>query len=148
MEWPRAVERVTEQEIDDRIAIRELLLRYARGVDARDLALVASCFTPDAGYRGALACGTIGDALAALPGAMGRYAATRHLITGQVIELDGDVARSNAECTAQHWLPNGDCRTVGVRYRDDLVRGPEGWRITRREVEELWTRGRAAVGDG
>jgi ketosteroid isomerase-like protein len=136
---------VTEQEIDDRIAIRELVLRYARAVDARDLGLVASCFTPDAGYRGALARGTIGDALAALPAALERYAATRHLITGQVIELDGDVARSEADCTAQHWLADGACRTVGVRYRDELARGPEGWRITRREVDALWMRGEAVA---
>ena len=67
---------MTADEIDDRTAIREVLLRYARGVDARDLALVASCFTPDAAYRGALASGTIADALAALP--HGHAALRRH----------------------------------------------------------------------
>jgi len=127
-------------EIDDRTAIRELLLRYARGVDARDASLVASCFTSDAAYRGALASGTITDALAALADAMGRYEATRHAITAQEVEVDGDSARSHADCTAQHWLPDGSSRTVGVRYHDELARGPEGWRITRREVERLWTR--------
>jgi ketosteroid isomerase-like protein len=131
---------VTSQEIDDRVAIREVLLRYARGVDARDLALVASCFTPDAAYHGALASGTIADALASLPDRMRRYTGTRHAITGQSIEVDGDSARSSADCTAQHWLPGGGCRTVGVRYRDELVRGPDGWRIVRREVDTLWTR--------
>lgn len=132
---------MTAEEIDDRIAIRELLLRYARGVDARDLPLVASCFTPDAPYRGALASGTIADALAALLTAMRRYTATRHAITGHSLELDGDTAQSSADCTAQHWLPDGACRTVGVRYRDELRRGPDGWRIARRDVETLWTRG-------
>jgi ketosteroid isomerase-like protein len=139
---------VTEQEIDDRVSIRELLLRYVRAVDARDLGLVASCFTPDAGYRGALAAGTIADALAALPAAMARYTATRHTITGQSVEIDGDTAHSSADCTAQHWLPDGGCRTVGVRYRDDLVRGADGWRITRRDVEHLWTRGEEEADDG
>jgi ketosteroid isomerase-like protein len=138
---------VTPEEIEDRIAIRELLLRYARGVDARDLALVASCFTPDAAYRGALAVGTIADALAALPAAIGRYRATRHAITAQTLTIEGDTAHSSADCTAQHWLPDGGCRTVGVRYRDDLQRGADGWRITRRDVETLWTRG-PEDGDG
>lgn len=139
---------MTEQEIDDRVSIRELLLRYVRAVDARDLGLVASCFTPDAGYRGALAAGTIADALAALPAAMARYTATRHTITGQSVEIDADTAHSSADCTAQHWLPDGGCRTVGVRYRDDLVRGADGWRITRRDVEHLWTRGEEEADDG
>lgn len=128
-------------EIDDRTAIRELLLRYARGVDARDPGLVASCFTTDAAYRGTLATGTIADALAALGDAMRRYEATRHAITAQEVEVDGDSAQSHADCTAQHWLPDSSSRTVGVRYHDELARGPEGWRITRREVERLWTRG-------
>ena len=132
---------MTEQEHDDRVCIRELLLRYARGVDARDLDLVASCFTPDAAYRGALATGTISDALVALPAAMRRYTATRHAITGHSVVVDGDTATSSADCTAQHWLPDGGCRAVGVRYHDDLLRGADGWRITRREVEHLWTRG-------
>ena len=139
---------MTDQEIDDRVSIRELLLRYARGVDARDLGLVASCFTPDAAYRGALATGTVTDALAALPAAMGRYTATRHAIAGHSVEIDGDTATSSADCTAQHWLPGGGCHTVAVRYRDDLVRGADGWRITRREVEHLWTRGAEKGTDG
>jgi hypothetical protein len=130
---------MSDPEVDDRVAIRELLLRYARGVDARDLALVRSCFVPGAAYRGALATGTIGDALDALPAAMARYTATRHSITAQSWEIDGDTARSSTDCTAQHWLPEGGCRTVSVRYHDELVRGPGGWRITRRDVEQLRT---------
>ena len=130
---------MTDAEVDDRVAIRELLLRYARGVDARDLALVRSCFVPGAAYRGALATGTIADALEALPAAMSRYTATRHSITAHSLEIDGDTARSSADCTAQHWLPDGACRTVNVRYHDELVRGPGGWRISRRDVEQLRT---------
>jgi len=131
---------MTDAEANDRVAIRELLLRYARGVDARDLALVDSCFAPGAGYRGALATGTIADALAALSTAMHRYSATRHAITAHTLAIDGDAARSSADCTAQHWLPDGSCRTVRVRYHDELARGPDGWRITRREVEQVRTR--------
>jgi ketosteroid isomerase-like protein len=130
---------MTDAEVDDRVAIRELLLRYARGVDARDLALVQSCFAPGAGYRGALATGTIADALEALPAAMRRYTATRHAITSQSVDIEGDIARSSADCTAHHWLPDGSCRTMTVRYHDELARGPGGWRITRREVEQLRT---------
>lgn len=125
---------------DDRVAIRELLLRYARGVDGRDLALVASCFAPGAAYRGTLATGTAADALAALPAATARYRATRHAIGAQHAEVDGDRAHCVTDCTAHHWLSSGGRRVVCVRYRDRLARGPTGWRITAREVETLWTR--------
>jgi len=124
----------------DRTAIHEVLLRYARGVDARDLAVVGSCFAPHAAYRGTLASGTIADALAALPAAMARYEATRHTITRHDADVAGDTARSTAECTARHWMASGGCRVVAVRYRDQLARGPQGWRITRRDVETLWSR--------
>ena len=128
-----------DAQAEDRVAIRELMLRYARGIDARDLAVVRSCFTPDAGYRGMLATGTIADALDALPDAMQRYTATRHAITAQTVDLQGDTARSSTDCTAHHWLPDGACRTVSVRYHDELARGPGGWRITQREVEQIRT---------
>ena len=49
------------------LAVRDLVYRYARGVDRRDLSLVDSCFAPGARYEGALASGTIADMLAALP---------------------------------------------------------------------------------
>jgi ketosteroid isomerase-like protein len=121
----------------DRRAIREVVLRYASAVDGRDLAAVASCFTPVASYRGALAVGTIADALAALPAAMARYTATRHTITRHEAVVDGDTARSVSDCTARHWMAAGGCRVVVVRYRDELARGADGWRITRRDVEPL-----------
>src|SRR5262249_22813509 len=54
----------------DREDVRDVLLSYARGVDAKDLARVAACFTPDAAYDGALGTGTIADALRSLDGAM------------------------------------------------------------------------------
>jgi ketosteroid isomerase-like protein len=132
---------------DDGRAIRELLLRYAHGIDARDLAAVASCFAPDAAYHGALAVGTFADALAALPAAMARYAATRHTITLHDAQVTGDTARSTAECTARHWMPTGGCRVVAVRYRDQLARAPEGWRITRRDVDTLWSRDEESEAD-
>jgi hypothetical protein len=74
---------MTDQEVDDRVSIRELLLRYARGVDSRDLGLVASCFTPDAGYRGALAEGTIADRLVTADGCYvpGQSWIARHLLS-------------------------------------------------------------------
>lgn len=124
----------------DRAAIQDVLLRYARGVDRRDIDLVASCFTPDAAYDGALARGTIADALAALRVAVTRYTSTLHVLANQLIEIDGDTARSETYALAHHCLPDGALRIVALRYLDELVRHDDGWRICRRTAQREWER--------
>lgn len=131
------------RELADRAAIQDVLLRYARGVDRRDLDLVAACFLPDASYEGALASGTIADALARLRDRLTRYDATMHFIGNQLIETDGDSASSETYAVAYHRLTEGGVAkllTVGVRYLDDLVRSGERWRIRRRVVTTEWQR--------
>jgi hypothetical protein len=125
----------------DRAAIRDVLLRYARGVDRRDLALVRSLFTADCAYEGQLASGTIEAALAALRTRLDRYAVTMHFMGNQEIALDGDGARSDTLCLAYHRTaePPADLVTA-VRYLDDLVYTPGGWLIRRRRVRLEWSR--------
>jgi ketosteroid isomerase-like protein len=128
------------QALADRAAIHDVLLRYARGVDRRDLAAVAACFTPDARYEGSLARGTIEQALAGLRVAIDRYTSTFHLIGNQLIELHGDAASSETYALAHHTLPDGSRRVVAVRYVDDFVRRPTGWLIARRVAHREWER--------
>lgn len=127
----------------DRAAIRDVLLRYAHGVDRRDLAAVASCFTPDASYKGSLGEGSIDVALAALRDRMGQYASTMHLVANQLVEIDGDRATSETYAIAYHQMHGDEGRrnmAVGVRYLDTLVRVADGWRICHREVRLEWQR--------
>jgi 3-phenylpropionate/cinnamic acid dioxygenase small subunit len=129
------------RELLDRAAIQDVLLRYARGVDRKDLDLVAACFTPDASYEGALASGTIADALACLRDAMARYDGTMHFVGNQLIEIDGDTARSETYAVAYHCLTGtSEVFTVGVRYLDELVREGDEWHIRRRVVKTEWQR--------
>lgn len=120
----------------DALAVRDLLYRYARGVDRRDLALVRACFAPGARYEGALAHGTVEDMLAALPAAMQRYASTLHVMGEPFVEWAADTARSTTPALAYHVLPDppGGLCTVAVRYDDVLERTPAGWRIVARRV--------------
>lgn len=123
------------QALLDRAAIEDLLMRYARGVDRRDLIMVAACFTPDAAYEGSLGDGTIDIALDALRERMPRYRTTMHLLTNVLIDLDGDRASSETYGLVYHRLEDADEDedfVVGVRYLDELARLPDGWRITRR----------------
>jgi 3-phenylpropionate/cinnamic acid dioxygenase small subunit len=123
----------------DRAAIRDVLLRYARGVDRKDLALVAACFTPDAVYEGALARSTVRDALARLEERLAVWDTTMHLIANQLIDLDGHRAHSETYAVAYHRGQGGEL-VLGVRYLDDLVRQEGAWLISRRVVALDWQR--------
>jgi 3-phenylpropionate/cinnamic acid dioxygenase small subunit len=129
--------------LTDRAAIQDVLLRYARGVDHRDLDLVAACFTPDASYEGALARGTIAEALVRLRDRIARYDSTMHFIGNQLIEVNGDTAKSETYAVAYHRLTErGEARlfSVAVRYLDELVRDGGQWRIRGRVVRAEWQR--------
>jgi hypothetical protein len=131
------------RELLDREAIREVVLRYARGVDRRDLDLVASCFTSTAEYEGKLAHGRVADALAALRESLPRYESTLHFMGNQLVELRGDEASCETYAIAYHRTAgDGAPRdlAVAVRYLDELVRLPEGWRIRKRVACTVWTR--------
>jgi len=123
------------------LAVRDLVYRYARGVDRRDVALVGSCFAPDARYEGSLASGTIADMLAALPVAMARYTTTLHFMGEPAVSIEGSAAHSETPTIAYHVLrDSGALRTVAVRYLDRLERGPAGWWIVERRVQRCWER--------
>lgn len=134
---------MTLAEAADRLALRDLVCRYARGVDRRDLALVRACFTADCRYDGALGRGSIEVALEALGDAMARYRTTFHLLGGQhVLACDARTAAIETYAIAHHVLrePTGRHRTVGVRYDDACRRTADGWRIAARTVRRVWQR--------
>jgi len=136
------------KQLCDRAAIHDLIMRYARGVDHRDLALVESCFAPAAGYEGGLGVGTIDVALAALRERMQRYQATMHFMANQLVELRGDRAHCETCALVYHRLQadeDGQDYIVGVRYLDDLERHGDGWWIVHRTARLEFQRYDAVV---
>ena len=136
------------RELQDRAAIHDLIMRYARGVDRRDLELVATCFAPDAGYEGSLGVGTIAIALEALRDRMQRYRATMHFMANQLVELNGDRASCETYAIVYHRLDTEDEAqdyVVGVRYLDDLARHGAGWWIVHRTTRLEFQRYDAVV---
>jgi len=93
------------RELTDRAAVRDVLYTYARGVDRKDIALVASCFAPDCAYEGSLGRTNARDALARLEQRWTEFDATMHFMGNCLVELDGDVARSETYCVAYHRRP-------------------------------------------
>ena len=128
-------------DVRDRLALRELVDRYALIPDDRDYALVDRIFSEDAVLvgRGFELRGR--EQIRKGMRKIERYSATLHCVHNQLVEIDGDEARGTTYCVANH-LHEVDGRPFkldwGIRYRDRYRRGPDGWRIERRELELIW----------
>jgi ketosteroid isomerase-like protein len=124
------------QELLDKQAIREVTMRYCRGVDRGDAEMVSSAYHPDAHddhgndqhYRGA----TIGQEM--LPSLNERMASTNHQITTQTIEVYGDVASCESYSLGKHFMKNGRRLESLTRYLDRFERRDGEWRISHRKV--------------
>lgn len=79
----------------------------------------------------------LGDYLEVLRGAFAPYTATHHVITGHVVDLDGDRATIHAHVRAEHWVPaelaggGPDRWLVAGFYDNEAVRTADGWRLSR-----------------
>ena len=130
------------QAVLDKQAIYEVLVRYCRGVDRCDEDLIRSAFHDDSyddhGYwQGP------GHELAAFLADRLRKSnsATTHSITNVLIEVTGDVARSEAQVHATLIRRGTDpleVDVVGARYIDRFSRRAGVWRIDHRTVVLDW----------
>ena len=129
----------------DRVALTDLVHRYAAGVDDRQFDSVTALFTDTAELMlpeppAALDpvhrhCGhaAIRTAIAAVAATI----RTEHAIVGEVFDagLQPDSARGRIACVAHHWSQYGDQLTDVVwhlRYDDEYRRTDAGWRIAHR----------------
>jgi uncharacterized protein (TIGR02246 family) len=128
----------------DRIAIKDVICMYARGVDRGDMSVIAECFTPDAKFNTPKkTCNNRDEIVAMLP-QMGQYRAQTHFMGNQLVEIDGDTAQSETYSLAIHVYDRDGAQheyTMGIRYLDRLVRADGRWRIRERTVQNDWTKG-------
>jgi ketosteroid isomerase-like protein len=127
----------------DEHAVRQVMLRYARGVDDRDFDQVTACFAPDAYVAGTGHSGVRDQYLQGVFAGVARYGVTMHTIGNQVIEIDGDAAYTETDLVARHYADaegRDESLVMGVRYHDRLRRDGDRWVITRRDVRRLWSR--------
>jgi ketosteroid isomerase-like protein len=126
----------------DHDAVRALNQRYARAADERDVEALAALFAPDATVDGTRGEQTIDEWLDGMRGP-GSWPSSMHVLGDPLIELDGDRAHVDTYAVV-HQLADPTTEqadlTLGIRYLDDLVRGPDGWRIAHRVARTLWMR--------
>ena len=129
--------------VADRLAISDLVHAYCQGVDGRDAEGVADLFTAEGTFvayatPGATEPTSRNQGRAEITKAIGmarHYRQTTHTVGNHLAAVDGDRARGETRVVAYHVLGDEDAETVlvwHIRYLDDYVRGPEGWRIRER----------------
>ena len=132
----RLVERL--RALEDREAIRDLIARYGPLADCGQADAVAALFAEDGIY----AVGGMGEAkgraaiAAMIEGPVHQSLMAdgcAHILTSPAIELAGDHATARCHSIVfRHedgeWAP---VRVAANRW--ELVRGPEGWQVTRRD---------------
>ncbi len=133
--------------VDDRMALSDLVHRYAANVDDRQFDAVVRLFTeaaelvlPEPPAALAPAHSHTGlEAIAAAVAAVAAVARTEHAIVGEVYDEGArpGSASGRVACVAHHWTSRSD-EVVDVvwhlRYDDDYRLTDAGWRISRRAL--------------
>jgi uncharacterized protein (TIGR02246 family) len=122
------------QELLDKQAIREVVMRYCRGVDRGDAELLRSSYHADGVDErfGSVHTGAeVGEIVASMLETM---QSTCHQITTQTIEVRGDAAVAESYSTGHHVLKDGRRLHTLVRYLDHFERRDGEWRISHRNV--------------
>lgn len=159
------------QRLVDKDAIRDVLLRYARGIDRLDVELFRTVFWDDGGFEDGIVEGPASDFVPQLVGdaVRGMFAATQHFISNERIEFEDAEHASVESCFLAYHLLNpgrdnlnamlGEQRMrelgadyerpyelyVGGRYLDRFEKRSGSWRILRRRFVFDWT---SAAPDG
>jgi 3-phenylpropionate/cinnamic acid dioxygenase small subunit len=139
----------TGSEVADRLAIQDVIVRYAWAIDTRDWALLASLFTPDAEVDYSSnpqgPAGKFIDVLPWLQDSLAAFVSCQHIVSNFDITLDGD----RASARTQLFNPMG-ARTrtgrphwffIGGSYHDELRRTADGWKISKRVEQLTWLQG-------
>lgn len=128
-------------ELEDRLAIGDVIIRYADSIDQCDYDRYCTCFTDDVEVVG-FSAGSI-KGLAEyrewVSAARNKYGRTQHLIGNIQVSVDGDRGKLRSYVQATHELPSDPDHlfVLWAAYVDDMVRTKDGWKIARHELERL-----------
>ena len=139
----------------DESDLRDLIHRYAFGLDQRDWTLWRSVFDdevvidmsdyrPEPPPRLTTAESVVRSAEVLFAG----FDATQHFIATQRYEIVGDTAVITAHMRAEHWLTTGrggDRYTMYGTYIDECLRTGGGWKMTRVKLRLLREEGNRQV---
>jgi hypothetical protein len=133
----------TQQEISDRLEIKEALIYSTRVVDTKDWDHYEGAFTDDA-HLDYTALGMEGhtpkECLAGLQAAAPIFPQMQHLLTNTTIaSITGDTATAHSIVFAPCVMPDGRTVFTGAWYHDTLKRTPAGWKVAERVAEHVYS---------
>jgi ketosteroid isomerase-like protein len=134
----------TAQYVADRMALMDVMLKYAKGCDERDLALYRSVFADDAvisGFGDKTYNG--GDAWTDyVIEALGKFGPTQHMLGPQLATIDGDTAECRTDVQATHYLKDkpDTTFTLWATYETTMKRIGGEWKIARHHLVPRGTR--------
>ena len=128
-------------ELEDRLAVGDIIIRYADSIDQCDYDRYCTCFTDDvvvSGFTPEVITG-LSTYRPWVTAARNRYGRTQHLIGNIQVTVNGDTAQLRSYVQATHELPDDPEHLIVLwaAYNDELVRTAEGWKISRHELERL-----------
>ena len=134
--------------VADRLAIDDVLTRYALALDTQQWDLLDTVFTLDASVDYTSAGGVKGsfpEVKDWLVQVLSGFTMTQHLVTNRSVTVEGDTATARS----YFYNPMGMRRKDGSMalffcggyYHDRLARTGDGWRIVERVEETAWMEG-------
>jgi len=128
--------------VNDAQELRQLAERYAFGCDHRDEALLRTVFVDGAVLNvhrpDRPSTMTMPDDIHRIPTGLARYDVTFHFVGNHRCDVQGDTATGETYCIAHH-VKGTDDFVMHIRYEDQYVRTPDGWRMKQRDLRLLWT---------
>jgi SnoaL-like domain len=128
----------------DHDQLRELLQRYARAADDRDLAALAAVFHPEAEVTGSRGTQTFEEWLDGMR-APRAFPISMHVIGDPLVVLGPDPDEAHLDTYAVVYQlsepsSGGSDLTLGIRYLDDVVRLDGRWVVRNRTASTIWMR--------
>lgn len=130
------------QQLLDREACRDLVLRFARGLDRRDEAVLLDVFHPDGTDDHGYFQGSGLEFVAWVLPLLATMERTQHCVSNILVDVNGDDAISEAYFVATHDLVAADGTesrmTAAGRYLDHFRKHAGEWKIFHRTAVFDW----------
>jgi len=141
------------QQLEDRIAIRELIDAYTYCADTRNIQGHMALFTEDTNFEVYMdekiptptQVVTGRNSLFPVFDDLNQYLSTMHFNGQSTIKVNGDRATATTYCRAYHLkLPDGvqHLMIAGIRYYDTMVKQDGAWLFAERKLKVCWTENR------